>query len=109
MDLRDKAHARENRGAKPLTRYEIGRAMDTLAASAPRTFDVDLTPSAYRGYTTIVICRRGHKVRARVDSIFLFLPISDFEREVLSTLLPAFDICITQRSATTASSRVAGL
>lgn len=109
MDLRDKAHARKNRGYKPLTRYEIGRAADALACDRPRSYEVDLSPSAYRGYTTVVVCRRGRKVRARVESIFLFLPISDFVREVLSPLMPAFDVCTIQRSDTTASSLAAGL
>lgn len=95
MDLRDKAHARKNRGCKPLTRYELGRSMDNLACAMPRTFEVDLAPSPYRGYTTIVIIRRGRKVRARVESIFLFLPIVNFSREVLLPLMPAFDICTT--------------
>lgn len=109
MDLRDKARTRKNRGCKPLTRYDLGRAVDTLACERPRSFEVELSPSAYRGYTTVVIRRRGRRVRSRVESIYLFLPISDFVREVVRPLMPAFDICTTQKSATTASSLEAAL
>ena len=89
-EIRDLAVIRR-RTVEPLTRYALGRECDALKDATPRTFEVEILSNAHRDYSTLVIRRHNRRVRARVESVFLHLPIETFSQYVLQPLMPAFD------------------
>lgn len=88
-ELRDIAIVRKREGHL-LTRYELGRRCDDLAHAIPRTFEVDILECTARGYSTLVVRRGNRRVRVRVETIFLSLPIKTFSKYALEPLMPAF-------------------
>lgn len=88
--LRDVAVIR-SRAQSPLTRYEMGRECDALKHAQPRTFEVDIVDNTHRDYVSLIIRRQNRRVRARIEAVFLYLPIQTFSQYVLQPLMPAFD------------------